>query len=205
MSISRHPGARVRDDGNYCTQEEVAAYVSKVQEEMQMTFNKELAEAKKNVVNQVRAELDNVKRALETNFNDQVPILNKALEDDKERMSKKGKENLTQKRSFDKVPKYSGKHLEYEDWKFQMTTFLNESPQMKEALSLINEFVKQPTNEEIEVMFNKVEEKLGEENVDREWVNHQLYQVLSLNLTSNGLGTIKNMMQEKEVNGVLGW
>ena len=86
-----------------------------------------------------------------------------------------------------------------------MTAFLNESPQMKETLSLVNEFVKQPTNEEIEEMFNKVDMKLGEENTDRKWMNHQLYQVLSLNLTGNALGTIKNMIQEKEINGVLGW
>ena len=100
------------------------------------------------------------------------------------------------KRSFDKVPKYSGKHSEYEDWKFKMTTFLNETVHIKETLNLLNQYTKQPTNANIDDIFNKVEEKFGHENVDRDWINHQLYQVLSMNLTDGALSTIKNMEED---------
>ena len=122
---------------------------------------------------------------------------------------KRPKEDLTEKRAFTKVPGYGGKHEEYDDWKFHMNTFLSGAdPYMKVLMVRLEKVKTVPDYNEVMVIFDDVNRAVDDgEFIDRRWVNHQLYQVLCLNLRGKALTTVKNLKDEElhEVNGVIGW
>ena len=49
---------------------------------------------------------------------------------------------MTSRRDFSSLPKYGGKHEEFEEWKFKMMTFLSEEPDFKELLLKLEELKK---------------------------------------------------------------
>ena len=60
-----------------------------------------------------------------------------------------------------------------------------------------------PTDPEVEVILNRVQGCVVDVNL--RWLNHQVYQVLSLNLEGKALNMIKNLDNRKLTNGVVGW
>ena len=84
---------------------------------------------------------------------------------------------LTTKRNFGFLPKYSGKHEEYDDWKLKMSTFLSELLEFKELMAMLEKQVDVPDEEKAVNMIATLPKILKEtdDKGDRvSWVNHQL-------------------------------
>ena len=114
---------------------------------------------------------------------------------------------LTTKRSFSNLPKYTGKHEDFDDWKFKLTTFLSEEVEYKELILILDKVTVLPDESLINQLMEQaatVVQARHHKTMDRQWVNHQLYQVLCLNLEGKALSMIKNL-QDNADNGVLGW
>ena len=115
---------------------------------------------------------------------------------------------LTTRRAFQYLPKYNGSAEKYEEWNFKLKTFFTEEPGWAEILEKIEELPIFPALNDIEAMFSKLnaERKLiSKPEISMSWMNHQLYQVLSLNVTDKALAAIKNLFGEHDVNGLKGW
>ena len=119
---------------------------------------------------------------------------------------KRRKETFTAKRGFSNVPNYNGKHEEYDDWKFHMGAFLGEDIQMDALLRKMQEQKTIPNEAAVKKIFDEVSAEVSDV-VDPVWMNHQLYQVLCLNLRGKALTTIKGLKDDdlKDINGVVGW
>ena len=113
--------------------------------------------------------------------------------------------NITTKKSFSGLPKYGGKADEYDDWKFKMKTFLHEEKGYQELLQAVDKLTTRITDNDINEIFEKLTEELGSEVINREHMNQQLYQALSLNLYGPALSVIKNLEKEMTTNGLKGW
>ena len=116
---------------------------------------------------------------------------------------------MTTRRNFNSLPKYGGKHEEFEDLKFKVKTFLSEEVEYKELLLVLDTVTAIPDKDVMEKIMTKVEEELKRKHqkdgmIDRQWINHQLYQVLCLNLEGKALSMIKNLHDSAD-NGILGW
>ena len=118
----------------------------------------------------------------------------------------KGKESMTNRKGFSNIPGYNGKPEDYDDWAFKMRTFLNEEVDFKEVLIKLDKFNQVPTKEEVFEMFQEIEDD-ADHNVSKEWINHQLYQVLCMNLEGKALSYVKNLNDPllKDMNGIIGW
>ena len=119
------------------------------------------------------------------------------------------KEGLTSKRAFSGLKSYSGKYEEYDEWEFQMRTFLNDNG-YKELLFKLKEVKAVPGLVEVERIFNELDDERsekGDEPVSREWLNHQLFQALCLNLQGKALKSVKLLEGEElqHCNGIIGW
>ena len=116
------------------------------------------------------------------------------------------KEGMTTKRAFSSLRSYSGKYEEYDEWEFKMTAFLAEDPDFKELLIKLKDVKDVPGKAEVEAIFKELDDEKGVE-VDRDWINHQLFQVLCLNLQGKALKSVKTLQEDKmkAINGVVGW
>ena len=132
-----------------------------------------------------------------------------AIKDQKDDKKNKKDPDLTGKKSFQKIPTYSGNHEEYEDWKFKWIAFLSDEPQIQEVLQETGKKVNEPTEEDIKAIMESVglnfvgEEKFREPEV----INREVYQALCMNLgeQSNALDIMKNLTERTTINGILGW
>ena len=61
----------------------------------------------------------------------------KGKEGDKENKGKE-KRSITMRREFLYLPKYTGKHEQYDDWKFKIRIFLNEDIEYVELLNILD-------------------------------------------------------------------
>ena len=112
--------------------------------------------------------------------------------------------SLTNKKSFGSLTKYSGKHDEYDDWKFQVGSFLSEDPGYHELLIELEKLLKCPTKEDMANIFMTINEKVIED-LDMREMNKQLYQLLSQNCKDKALATVKNLFNLEDVNGFVAW
>ena len=91
---------------------------------------------------------------------------------------------MTSKRNFNSLPKYNGKHEEYEDWRFKITTFLSEELEHKELMLLLDKESAVPEEGRALALLQGTDDAIHETHptreVDKSWINHQLYQVLCL-------------------------
>ena len=115
----------------------------------------------------------------------------------------KGKSPVDRK-GFGSLPRYSGGATEYEDWKFQMKTFLCKERGMDRILISIENQLEVPTVESMKEIFKKAYEQNFIE-LDFEVINRSLYEVLCLNLKDKALGICKNLFDKPEVNGFAAW
>ena len=113
-------------------------------------------------------------------------------------------ESLAMKRSFQSLPMYSGKPDEYDDWKFKVQTFLSEEDGYAEVLIALEGLLQPPTLDDVDKIFKKFAEQ-NIKSVDRDEMNKQLYNMLCLNLKDKALAGIKNLFDQREINGFLGW
>ena len=87
-----------------------------------------------------------------------------------------------------------------------MLTLVNDEKCVQEVLKELSEMKHQPSKEEVGVIFKDAEIATKKENTeffDKTWINHQLFPVLSPNLTDTALNTIKSL-QDEESNGLIG-
>ena len=79
-----------------------------------------------------------VKRLEQDNRFDDLKNQMKNWEENKETSKDKDKDKekrvMTSRRDFSYLPKYSGKHEEYEDWKFKVKTFLGEENKIQRTI-----------------------------------------------------------------------
>ena len=90
-----------------------------------------------------------------------------------------------------------------------MKTFLTEVVEYKYLLIRIERLKEMPTESEVSAMLTEVKNEIENANpakkVSTEWMNHQLFQALCLNLEGKALTMVKNLSDDHEVNGVMGW
>lgn len=110
----------------------------------------------------------------------------------------KEKLGMTARRAFNNLPKYSGKIAEVDAWRFQMEAFLSEEEKYVSLLEHVDLMVEQLKSDDIDGLAYK----LGIDVDEVKWLNHQLYQVLSLNLTGEALTQLKNMSDCKATRGI---
>ena len=97
---------------------------------------------------------------------------------------------MTNRRKFTRLPKYIGKHEDFDDWKLKMKTFLFEEIESKELLNLLDMKSTIPDEKEIPEIISVIHGPHGK-NKDKSWTNHQLYQVLCLSLEAKALAMVK--------------
>ena len=142
---------------------------------------------------------------------DEIKELRKELKQMKESKDKeqfedkkgKSKQSMTDQRGFSSLPSYDGKHEEFDDWKFKMKTFLSKEVEFNELLLVLEDLTEVPSETKAKNIIQGINEKC--EANDTRWMNHQLYQVLCLNLEGKALKMVKNLHKQIDINGVIGW
>ena len=109
---------------------------------------------------------------------------------------------LTERKAFQNIVKFPGKAEMYEDWHFQLTSFLEEeNKEYGEILDKLDKFPSKPTDEEL----TKIWAEYVSKGIDMIYFNSQLYSVLTMNLTDTALTSIKNLKENRAVRGLLAW
>ena len=88
--------------------------------------------------------------------------------------------------------------------KFKMKTFLTEEPDCKQLFLKLEKITNVPDDAEVTQILNEITTNLKTEEGDN-WLNHQLYQILCMNLEGKALAMVKNLHMKSDTNGVLGW
>ena len=70
---------------------------------------------------------------------------------------------MTSRRDFSNLPKYSGKHDEFDEWKFKMVTFLSEENDFKELILQLDKLKELPDNEKAKSILSDVWFKCGQD------------------------------------------
>ena len=83
------------------------------------------------------------------------------------------KRMMASRRDFPYLPKYGGKHEEFEDWKFKVKTFLREKTEFKQLFLKLEKMLKVPNDNEVLQMTQEIYEN-SDMNDDGNWLNHQL-------------------------------
>ena len=86
-----------------------------------------------------------------------------------------------------------------------MKTFLAEEVEYCDLLLKLEDLNEVPGEEKVKNFLKEVHEKHKIEDKDKNWLNHQLYQISCLNLEGNALKIVKNLNKESEINGIVGW
>ena len=76
------------------------------------------------------------------------------------------------RREFLYLPKYTGKHAEYDDWKLKIKTFLNEDIEYVELLTKLDDENEIPTEARAKEIIDEVNTKFKVEGKDQKWMNH---------------------------------
>ena len=106
---------------------------------------------------------------------------------------------MSSRRGFEKVPAYSGKPKDFDDWRFKLEVFLGMEHGFLEFLQWAEE---QAVNVDDDDMMTWQEDHL---DIDAAWINRQLYNVLAMNLKEPVLSLVKNLSAETETNGANAW
>ena len=122
---------------------------------------------------------------------------------------KDGQKCMTNQKQFSNLPKYNGKHDDYEDWRSKVRTFVSEEKEFKELMILTDDQKEVPTEEKAKEILGTVNTNVnkinGGRDINKELGNHKLYQILCLNLEGKALNMIKNLRNLEETNGIVGW
>ena len=101
------------------------------------------------------------------------------------------KKDLTEKKSFDKVPTFDGNEKDFTDFEFKFQQFVRPFKYFEQFLDWIKNLDEEP---EIGELQHKAQQTAqGDPKVDILWYDEQLYGVLSLITTSTALQTVKNL------------
>jgi hypothetical protein len=210
------------------TQEFVRGELEQLREEMRQTVTTLQSEfARKSEADNINVQvnlqaqrltsMDNTFELRMQDIQDKLSSLAQAVEDQGEtdvmkEKTRKGRTKMTEKKNFGSVPAYSGKQEEFDDWRFKMSTFLSGEKTYKDVLMRLGEFKVLPTADTANQMYDEINkhrrEETGEEEIEREeqiWLNHELYQVLSMNLKEKALLSVKNIESKDDIHGLLGW
>ena len=74
---------------------------------------------------------------------------------------------MTTQRNFSALPKYNGKHEDYDDWRFNMTTFVSEEVEFKELMLLLEKEAEVPSEDRVKALLTATTEKLKEANPNK--------------------------------------
>ena len=113
------------------------------------------------------------------------------------------KKDLTEKKSFDKVPTFDGNEKDFTDFEFKFQQFVRPFKYFEQFLDWIKNLDEEP---EIGELQHKAQQTAQEDpKVDILWYDEQLYGVLSLITTSTALQTVKNLRDHEGVRGCKAW
>ena len=112
--------------------------------------------------------------------------------------------NITTYKGFSDVPVFSGTHDEYEDWSFKLRTFLStEEKWFGILLKTVESLDREVKDYDIDDFVQNSPPEVTTELAD--WMNTQLYNVLTLKTKDNPLQTVKNVADEEDVRGIAAW
>ena len=113
-------------------------------------------------------ENDDPKDKLKNQLREQVNQLKeqKGKEGDKDDKGKE-KKSITMRREFIYLPKYTGKHDQYDDWKFKIRTFLNNDIEYVELLNKLDNENEIPTELRAKQIIEEVNAKCEVEEKDK--------------------------------------
>ena len=106
---------------------------------------------------------------------------------------------MSTRRGFEKVPAYSGKPEELDDWRFKLEVFLGMEEGFLDFLQWAEE---QAVDVDDDDMMSLQEDHPG---VDIAWINRQVYNVLAMNLKEPVLSLVKNLSAATDTNGANAW
>ena len=106
---------------------------------------------------------------------------------------------MSSRRGFEKVPAYSGKPDEFDDWRFKLEVFLGMESGFLDFLQWAEE---QPVNVDDDDIMTWQEDNPG---IDVAWICKQTYNVLAMNLKESVLSLVKNLSAETDTNGANAW
>jgi len=124
----------------------------------------------------------------------------KQQEDQPGRDGGKKREPMTMRRAFSVLRRFSGRIEDYDDWIFRMRRFLEEEEGFAEFLKWVES--QGPSIPDAEL--TDYDLNVGS-HLPVEWFNHQLYQVLAMNVDGNGLAMVKNLAENEKTRGVNAW
>ena len=87
----------------------------------------------------------------------------------------------------------------------QNKDILNEDIEYVELLNKLDDENEIPTEARAKQIVDEVNTKFNVEGKDQKWLNHQLYQLLCLNLEDKALKMVKNIGKQSDGNGIIGW
>ena len=154
---------------------------------------------------EMRAEVTSMRtemRTLDGNHSQRIALLEQEvlkLKNEKDRRKDGNRDLFVVKKSFASLLKYSGKPEEYDDWRFQASTFLSMEDGFAELIEWTELQTQEPELEDLDAW------ELEKEGRSTELMNEQLYNFLCLNTKEKALTTVKNLITRKKVNGVVAW
>ena len=143
----------------------------------------------------------------ETAWNEMVNMI-RELEEQVRKQKEPTVGYLTNKKSFQNFPKYSGKPDAYEQWKFKFCNFLYEEPGWIAIVQLLDRMLTTPTAEEL----TSFRDNLVKSNIpgitstgDLTMKSHQLYLCLCSALEGPSLTSIQNLEVNEDFVGFRAW
>ena len=106
---------------------------------------------------------------------------------------------MSSRRGFEKVPAYSGKPDEFDDWRCKLKVFLGMENGFLDFLQWAEE---QPVDVDDDDMMTWQE---GHLDIDVARINRQMYNVLAMNLKEPVLSLVKNLNSATDTNGANAW
>jgi len=133
---------------------------------------------------QLRRELDEVKKLLEKNVRE---------------YGRWEADHLTNKRSFQSLPKYSGKAEDWDDFHFQLKCFLRAEEGWDQVLESLDKLEKIPSSEDMVKYAEYAEGNILGIDYAQNFLDmsKQLYQCLCMKLSGNALRGARNMEDDK--------
>ena len=140
----------------YTKSKEILEHVSEVQRDLKQdstNTNDAMIKVGDNSEEKMKDEMTRIcnekNNELETKVMEKIAMIELKLNGskdshDKDQKSKHESRGLTIKGNLGFLSKYSGKHEEYDDWKFKMRTFLSEEVEFKEPMSLLDDLTEMP-------------------------------------------------------------
>ena len=110
------------------------------------------------------------------------------------------REGMTDRKVFSTLPRDTGKVEDFDDWHFKMKQFLESEAEFLPFMMWGDQQAAHVSEEELAHYGQK--EGL---TLNSEWLNQQLYRVLSLNLDGPALAVVKNLAEEAKTRGVNAW